>query len=84
MERLLERYRPIDMDTHITEPADVWTARGASKWGDKIPHGLANIPKASYDAHARLAHMDAEGIHAQVLINCLSGEQATTAFGTSL
>ena len=38
MERLLERYRAIDTDTHITEPADVWTSRVASKWGAKIPH----------------------------------------------
>ncbi len=33
-----ERYRPIDTDTHLTEPADLWTARMPSKWGDDIPH----------------------------------------------
>lgn len=27
----------IDVDTHITEPPDTWTARMASKWGDAIP-----------------------------------------------
>jgi predicted TIM-barrel fold metal-dependent hydrolase len=35
---LFGRYRVIDTDTHITEPADVWTSRVASKWGDRIPH----------------------------------------------
>jgi len=29
--------RVIDVDTHITEPPDTWTARMASKWGDAIP-----------------------------------------------
>ncbi len=33
-----EKYKVIDVDTHITEPAGVWTDRVASKWGDKIPH----------------------------------------------
>ena len=28
----------IDSDTHVTEPADLWTSRLASKWGDRIPH----------------------------------------------
>jgi predicted TIM-barrel fold metal-dependent hydrolase len=35
---LFERYRVVDIDTHITEPADVWTSRVASKWGDRVPH----------------------------------------------
>ena len=30
--------RVIDVDTHLTEPPDVWTARVSSKWGDAIPH----------------------------------------------
>ena len=32
-----EKYKVIDIDTHITEPADVWTSRVASKWRDKVP-----------------------------------------------
>ena len=36
--RIFDRYKVIDVDTHITEPAGVWTERVASKWGDKIPH----------------------------------------------
>ena len=28
----------IDADTHITEPADLWTSRVSSKWGDKVLH----------------------------------------------
>ena len=30
--------RPIDTDTHITEPPDTWTARVAAKWKDAVPH----------------------------------------------
>ena len=36
---LLAKHRIIDVDTHITEPPDVWTDRmSKSKWGDAIPH----------------------------------------------
>ena len=28
----------IDADTHITEPADVWTSRVPAKWKDLVPH----------------------------------------------
>ena len=37
-EKLFHRYKVIDVDTHITEPAEVWTARVSSKWGNKVPH----------------------------------------------
>jgi uncharacterized protein len=31
--------RVIDVDTHLTEPPDVWTARiSKEKWGDAVPH----------------------------------------------
>jgi predicted TIM-barrel fold metal-dependent hydrolase len=29
--------RVIDTDTHVTEPADLWTSRVASKWIDEVP-----------------------------------------------
>ena len=35
---LFERYRVVDIDTHITEPADVWTSRVSKKWGEQVPH----------------------------------------------
>jgi len=35
---LFERYRVVDIDTHVTEPADVWTERIAAKWGEQVPH----------------------------------------------
>ena len=37
---LYEGQRVLDVDTHVTEPPDVWTARiSAQKWGeDAIPH----------------------------------------------
>jgi predicted TIM-barrel fold metal-dependent hydrolase len=38
MSPLFERHRVIDVDTHITEPPDVWTSRVSSKWGNQIPH----------------------------------------------
>ena len=38
-DRIFDRIRAIDTDTHITEPADVWTSRvSTKKWGDAVPH----------------------------------------------
>ncbi len=31
-------YRFIDSDTHLTEPADVWTARVPARMKDHVPH----------------------------------------------
>ena len=36
--KLFEKYKVIDIDTHITEPPDVWTDRVSSKWGSRVPH----------------------------------------------
>ncbi len=37
--RIFDRVRAIDTDTHITEPHDVWTSRvSTQKWGDAVPH----------------------------------------------
>ena len=35
---VFDRIKAIDVDTHITEPADVWTSRVSKKWGDRVPH----------------------------------------------
>lgn len=35
---IYERYPIIDVDTHLTEPPDIWTDRVSSKWGDLVPH----------------------------------------------
>lgn len=35
---ILSRLKIHDVDTHITEPADLWTTRMPKKWGDRIPH----------------------------------------------
>ena len=110
-DRIFDRIQAIDIDTHITEPPDTWTARVASKWGDAIPRvernedgrdlwvingemisgpgfttmagfngsipdsplGFDDIPKSSWDPKARLEHMDAEGIHAQILYPNVGG-----------
>ena len=33
----LSAVRVIDTDSHVIEPADLWTSRVASKWGDAVP-----------------------------------------------
>ncbi len=38
MSQIFDRYKVIDVDTHVTEPADVWTSRVSAKWGDRVPH----------------------------------------------
>ena len=107
---LFQRYRVVDVDTHLTEPPDLWTSRVSSKWGEAVPHvrnvrgndiwvaagnflntpgntAIAGwdgyvpdgprtydeIPPSAYDANARLAHMDVEGIYAQVLYPNVAG-----------
>jgi predicted TIM-barrel fold metal-dependent hydrolase len=35
---LFQSHRVIDIDTHVTEPADVFTSRIAAKWRDQVPH----------------------------------------------
>ena len=35
---LCERYAVADADSHIIEPADLWTSRISPKWGDLVPH----------------------------------------------
>lgn len=35
---MFDEFKPIDVDTHLTEPRDVWTSRISSKWGDLVPH----------------------------------------------
>jgi predicted TIM-barrel fold metal-dependent hydrolase len=35
---MCERYAVADVDSHIIEPADLWTSRISPKWGDLIPH----------------------------------------------
>ena len=107
---LFDRIPVIDVDTHVTEPADTWTSRVSKKWGDKVPRlarvgekdvwivngevagapgaftmagfdgtlpdcrdTLDDCPRSAYDAVARLEHMDAEGIQAQVLYPNVGG-----------
>ena len=38
MTDLFDRYRVIDVDTHLTEPPDVWTARMPAALHDRVPH----------------------------------------------
>lgn len=35
---IAERIPIIDADSHVSEPADLWTSRVSSKWGDLVPH----------------------------------------------
>ena len=64
--KLTERYNVIDIDTHIIEPADLWTSRMSRKWGEMVPHtrtseksgvqrwymGDLRLPAAGAVAHA--------------------------------
>ena len=36
--RPFDQTRVIDVDSHVTEPPDTWTARVPAKWGDAVPH----------------------------------------------
>ncbi len=102
----------IDVDTHITEPADVWTSRVPAKWKDAVPRvewdgeakeeawflgdkklssvggwsaagwpekfpahpsSYAEALPATYDATARLKHMDETGVYAEVLYPNVAG-----------
>ena len=38
MTDLFDRFRVIDVDTHLTEPPDVWTARLPARCHDQVPH----------------------------------------------
>jgi predicted TIM-barrel fold metal-dependent hydrolase len=108
----LETAAVIDVDSHILEPADLWTSRlpdrmrdlaphvvwdddtGEERWqvgdmrlnssaklamaGWREPHPfapptIAEAPKAAYDAPARLAWLDEQGIAGQVLYPNLLG-----------
>src|SRR5690606_28106485 len=39
-----DRFPVVDVDTHVTEPPDLWTSRVSSKWGNLVPH-VAPDPK---------------------------------------
>ena len=108
---LFDRHRVIDVDTHLTEPPDVWTARAPAGRHDEVPHieridgqdvwmcagerlgapgfysmaghdGIMpqSIPQtyddihpSMYDPVARLAFLDEQGIHANVLYPNVGG-----------
>jgi predicted TIM-barrel fold metal-dependent hydrolase len=38
MAKLFERFKVIDVDTHVSEPHDVWVDRVPKKWGDQVLH----------------------------------------------
>ncbi|MFN8027377.1 MAG: amidohydrolase family protein [Acidimicrobiia bacterium] len=108
---LFDRFPVIDVDTHLTEPPDVWTARMPAKVHDKVPHieridgrdvwmadgqrigapgyysmaghdgvmplsvpnTFDDIAPEMYDANARVAFLDREGIQAEVLYPNVGG-----------
>jgi predicted TIM-barrel fold metal-dependent hydrolase len=103
----------IDVDTHITEPGDLWTSRLPKKYIEKAPRlhrnpetgmetwhiggketflpvgftavagwpepfpaspkNMDEVPKAAYDANARLEYMDRVGIWAMALYPNVGG-----------
>jgi uncharacterized protein len=39
VDQVIDSTKIIDVDSHVTEPADLWTSRiSTSKWGDLVPH----------------------------------------------
>jgi predicted TIM-barrel fold metal-dependent hydrolase len=107
---VFDRVDVIDVDTHLTEPPDTWTARMAASWGDAVPHieridgfdtwvingrpwakpgntamagfdgtlpdgpaTYADMHPGAWDASARVAFMDEQGISAQVLYPNIGG-----------
>ena len=110
MTDLFDRFAVIDVDTHLTEPPDLWTSRVPTAMRDQVPHVVrrgdmdvwvvgdqfigapgaysmagfdgvipempktyADIPPAAFDAAARLAFLDDQGIQAQVLYPNVGG-----------
>ena len=111
MTDLFDNIAVIDVDSHLTEPPDTWTARmpkaahhlvphierigGQDVWmadGERlgapgyysmagwngvmpasIPNTYDDIHPSMYDATARLAHLDEQGIYAQVLYPNVGG-----------
>ncbi len=103
----------IDVDTHITEPGDLWTSRLPAKFKDRAPRivrdpetgvetwrigdssafipvgftavagwpepfpaapkNMDEVPKAAYDASARLEYMDRVGIWAMAIYPNVGG-----------
>ena len=43
--------RVIDVDSHITEPADLWTRRAPAKYADRVPHvvDVDGVPMWCFD-----------------------------------
>lgn len=37
MPSVFERHRVIDTDSHLTEPADLWTSRVPARWAERVP-----------------------------------------------
>ena len=52
---LFDRFRVIDVDTHLTEPPDVWTSRLPKKYGDSIPHLERKGPKDMWFINGKAA-----------------------------
>ncbi len=108
---LFERHAAIDVDTHVTEPPDLWSSRVAKKHRDlaprveridgkdmwlvggkpqiwpgifsiagfdgsppvEFPATFDDIDPSMFDAKARVARMDQDGIHAQVIYPNVGG-----------
>src|SRR5262249_55963807 len=43
----ISKMKVIDVDSHVSEPGDLWTTRLPKKYGDMIPHVAAH-PKTGY------------------------------------
>ncbi|MBV9659647.1 MAG: amidohydrolase [Acidimicrobiales bacterium] len=114
-----EKLKVIDVDTHLSEPPDLWTSRAPASWRDRVPQvredsdgvpawvvdnqilskpagasstirrdgskrkiwewsitdtpPFEEVSPASYDVGERLALMDGQGVHAQLVYPNVTG-----------
>ena len=67
MTALLDTVPIIDVDTHVSEPADLWTSRMSKRWGDATPHVIFD------DAAQMLKWKIGDRVMSPVAINCMAG-----------
>lgn len=51
---IFETLTIVDVDSHVSEPPDLWTARMSGGWGDEIPH-LVHMPEKKLPLSAAIA-----------------------------
>src|SRR6266567_1842994 len=76
---LCERFAVADVDSHIIEPADLWTSRLSSKWGDLVPHVRFHERRQEdyWYIGDQVLYPNILGFHSHVFLNNMPPELAT-------